>query len=356
VTQILMIADSLSGTGHQRRAEMLCQALLARGHAVTYLSHTLYERALAQAPDFRYVELPPYADALDDPAALLAVKMERMRRIARLRGAGVGPFAALICEHYPIGKFYLDEEVGLLRKLFKTPATRQLCVYRDIIDDGDLAHADAALARLNRDFDALLVLADPKLLALPPAFVAQVQIPIAYLGYLDPRTRRKLLVFGGGGKLNDAFYQRTLAVLRTLTPDWPFDSVFYTGGLMAEDAFAALAAQAGATAQVRRSTPDLFAELAQAAITISTLGYNTFVDLLHFNNANILVPLAHNDEQRRRADLLAAIKANVQVIELDDGYEAGLTAALTRLLAAAPDMEGARNFVRTVEEIACLSH
>jgi predicted glycosyltransferase len=347
-----MIADSLSGTGHQRRAEMLCQALLARGHGVTYLSHRLYERALAQNPAFRYVELPPYADALDDPAALLAVKMERMRRIARLRGAV--PFAALICEHYPIGKFYLDEEVGLLRKLFKTPATRQLCVYRDIIDDGDLAHADAALARLNRDFDALLVLADPKLLVLPPAFVAQVQIPITYLGYLDPRARRKLLVFGGGGKLNDAFYQRTLAVLRALTPDWPCDNVFYTGGLMAEDAFAALVAEAGATAQVRRSTPDLYGELAQAAITISTLGYNTFVDLLHFNSANILVPLTHNDEQRRRAELLAAIKANVHVIELDDGYEAELTAALTRLLAAAPDMEGARNFVRAVEEIACL--
>jgi predicted glycosyltransferase len=347
-----MIADSLSGTGHQRRAEMLCQALLARGHGVTYLSHALYERTLAQAPDFRYVELPAYAGALDDPAALLAVKMERARRIARLRGAG--PFAALICEHYPIGKFYLDEEVGLLRKLFKTPATRQLCVYRDIIDDGDLRHADAALARLNRDFDALLVLADPKLLALPVAFAAQVQIPITYLGFLDPRVRRKLLVFGGGGKLNDAFYQRTLRVLQELGTDAGLESIFYTGGLMAEDAFAALAAQAGATAQVRRSTPDLYGELAQAAITISTLGYNTFVDLLHFNNANILVPLAHNDEQRTRADLLAAIKANVQVIELDGGYEAGLAVALTRLLAAAPDMEGARNFVRVVEESACL--
>ena len=350
MTQILMLADSLSGTGHQRRAEMLCRALLQHGYGVTYLSHALYERALEQAPAFRYVELSAYAGTMDDPKALLAVKMERMRRIIHLRGQ-VGPFAALICEHYPIGKFYLDEELGLLRKLFKTGATRLICVYRDIVDDGDLALADQALTRLNRDFDALLVLADPKLLTLPAAFTAQVQIPITYLGFLDPRERRKVLVFGGGGMLNDQFYQRTLHVLQGLGA--PVEGTLYTGSLIDDAAFAALAAQAGPAVQVHRATPDLYAELAQAAITISTLGYNTFVDLLHFNNANILAPLAHNDEQMTRARLLAQIKTNVSVIELDERYESSLAATLEQILAAAPDMGGLRNFVRAVEEIAC---
>ena len=100
----------------------------------------------------------------------------------------------------------------------------------------------------------------------------------------------------------------------------------------------------------------LYAELAQAAITISTLGYNTFVDLLHFNNANILAPLAHNDEQMTRARLLAQIKTNVSVIELDERYESSLAATLDQILAAAPDMGGLRNFVRAVEEITCSLH
>jgi predicted glycosyltransferase len=347
--QILMLADSLSGTGHQRRAEMLCKALLERGHGVTYLSHALYDRGLAQAPAFRYVELPAYAPALADPAALAAVKLERLRRIMRLRGQA-GPFAALICEHYPLGKLYLDEEVGLLRKHFPAPA---LCVYRDIIDDGDLAQAEPALARLNRDFAALLVLADPKLLALPVDFAARVAIPITYLGLLDPHEQRKILVFGGGGKLNDAFYQRTLRVVQQMTAGLPLETWLYTGSLMEETAFAALAAQAGPGVHVRRSSPDLTAELAQAAVTISTLGYNTFVDLLHVNNANILAPLLHNDEQMTRAWLLAQIKPNVHVLALDADYETALAAALERSLAAAPDMGGLRNFVRAVEEIAC---
>lgn len=348
MAHLLMLADSLSGTGHQRRAELLCQALLQRGHRVTYLSHALYDHALAAA-GLDYVELPSYAAVLDDPAALLAVKMERLRRIGRLREPAE-PYAALLCEHYPLGKFYLNEEVGLLRKLSRAPA---ICVHRDIMDNGDLAEADAALTRLNRDFAALLVLADPKLLALPPDFAARVQIPITYLGFLDPRPREKVLVFGGGGKLNDEFYQRTLSVLQQLGPDAGLESTFYTGGLMDAATFAALVAQAGSGVQVRRAAPDLFAELGQAALTISTLGYNTFVDLLHFNCANILVPLAHNDEQMTRARLLAQIKANVHVLELDAGYERTLAAALAHILAAAPDMGGLRRFVTAIEERIC---
>ena len=330
---------------------MLCRALLQHGYGATYLSHALYDRTLEQAPTFRYVELPAYAGTLDDPKALLAVKMERLRRIMHLRGQ-VGPFAALICEHYPIGKFYLDEEIGLLRKFFKTAGTRLLCVYRDIIDDGDLALAEQALTRLNRDFDALLVLADPKLLALPAAFAAQVQIPITYLGFLDPHERRKILVFGGGGKLNDQFYQRTLHVLQGLGV--AVESTLYTGSLMDDAAFTTLAAQAGPAAQVYRATPDLYAELAQAAITISTLGYNTFLDLLHFNNANILVPLLHNDEQMTRARLLAQMKANVSVLELDEQYEVALAAKLAQIVTSAPNVGGLRNFVREIEESVCL--
>jgi len=351
MAHLLMLADSLSGTGHQRRAELLCQALLARGHRVTYLSHALYTPALAATPGFQYVALPAYAGVLEDAAALLAVKMARLRQIARLRNPA-DPIAALICEHYPLGKFYLDEEVRLLRRLLATPATRTLCVYRDIIDDGDLAQVDQALLRLHRDFDALLVLSDPQWLALPPDFAARVQIPIRYLGWLDPRARRKIVVFGGGGKLNAAFYRRTVSVLQGL--DAAGECVLYTGSLMDAASFAALAAQAGATVAVQRAAPDLYRELAQAAVTISTLGYNTFVDLLHFNNANIVVPLLHNDEQMTRARLLAQLKPHVSVVALDAAYESTLAAALTHSLAAAPALDGLRTFVTAVEELICL--
>ena len=106
--------------------------------------------------------------------------------------------------------------------------------------------------------------------------------------------------------------------------------------------------------RVYRATPDLYAELAQAAITISTLGYNTFLDLLHFNNANILVPLLHNDEQMTRARLLAQMKANVSVLELDEQYEVALAAKLAQIVTSAPNVGGLRNFVREIEESVCL--
>jgi len=354
MTQILILADSLSGTGHQRRAEMLGGALIRRGYGVTYLSHALYDEGLRQSDLFRYVEWPSYAGALDNSHALLAVKMERMRRIVRLRGQA-GPFAALICEHFPIGKLYLDEEIALLCKLFKAEKTQLLCVYRDIIDDGDLAQADRAVERLNRAFDALLVLADGDLRPLPAAFVARVQVPLIYLGYLDPHERHTILVFGGGGKFNDAFYQRTLDVLHKLAERFAIQGRFYTGSLMSDSALAALSVRAGTAIQVHRSTPDLYAELERAAITISTLGYNTFVDLLHFNNANIIVPLLHNDEQMTRARMLAQIKPKVSVIELDEKYPSTLAAVVERELASGIATGGLRNFVRVIEERCPLS-
>jgi len=371
--RILLLADSLSGTGHQRRAELLARALLQRGYGVTYLSHALYDGTLEALPAFRYVDLPTYAGLVADPKALAAAKMERLRRITRLRHDD-GPFAALIFEHYPLGKLYLDEEATLLRRFFRGPETRQICIYRDIVDDGDLAQAEAGIARLNAHFDALLLLADPALQA-PPPQLAALRIPVMSLGLLDPRERRRVLVFGGGGLLNERFYRAALLALMRLAQDPSLDFVpegrIYTGSLMPEAAFAGLAAIAAGYAgrvELLRSAPDLYAELGQAAVTVSTLGYNTFVELLHFNNANLIVPLAHNDEQRTRARLLAQLKPNVTIIDTstdtstDTGTDTGgeartdtladaLAAALAHALKGTPAMGGLRRFVQAVEAL-----
>jgi|CXWL01.1.fsa_nt_gi predicted glycosyltransferase len=353
MTEILLLADSLSGTGHQRRAELLCRALLGRGYGVTYLSHGLHDSSLRQAAAFRYVAWPSYDGTGSDPDRLVATKLERLRLLQRLRHQ-LGPFAALICEHFPIGKLYLREEVALLGRCFKAPGTRLIAVYRDIVDDGDLAQAEQAAQRLNEDFDHLLVLSDARHLALPAGLVQRIRIPVTYLGFLDPRERQGILVFGGGGKLNDDFYRRTLDVLQRLPASCAVEARFFTGSLMSDSAFEALRARAGPLTRVARSTTDLFAEMGNAAITVSTLGYNTFVDLLHLDGVHIVVPLAHNDEQMTRARVLARIKSQVKVIALDADYESSLSAALGAALPAAVDASGLRSFVRVLAELCPL--
>lgn len=352
MTHILVVADSLSGTGHQRRAELLCGALLDRGYTVTYFSHALYQPRLRERGTFQFVEWPSYAGNLDDPRRLLAVKRERLRQIAQLHGQ-VEPASVLLCEHFPIGKLYVQEEVAQLRKQLCRASARQICVHRDIIDDGDMAQADKALACLNRDFQGLFVFSDERVQPLPPAFSAQVQIPITYLGYLDPHERRTIVVFGGGGKLNDVFYARTLGVLRDLAPRYDCAARMYTGSLIGEEAFAALQAHAGLAVTVARSSGDLDRELAQAIVTISTLGYNTFLELLHLNQTNVIVPLAHNDEQMTRARLLAQLKPDVAILELDDHFEAALGAVLERTLHTKLNTGGLRTFQAALEAL-CL--
>lgn len=350
MTQILIFADSMSGTGHQRRAEALARALVQHGYGVTYLSHGLFDRALAIQAKFTFVELPGYAAALGDPQALVGVKLERTRRIMALRRTA-GPFAALICEHYPLGKLYLDDEVALLRRFFARPATRIICVYRDIMDDGDLAEMDRSLERLNQDFHALLVFSDAAYMPLPDLLIEKVRIPVTYLGYLDPEEPRTILVFGGGGKFNDEFYAHTLVVVNEFCARADLAGLFYTGSLVGETTFAELAAHAAPAVQIRRATDDLHADLQSTIVTISTLGYNTLLDLLHFNNANIVVPLARNDEQMTRARLLQRLKPQVAVIELDADYTTNLSAALENLLSSTLNRGGLRHFIQAIDHL-----
>ncbi len=108
------------------------------------------------------------------------------------------------------------------------------------------------------------------------------------------------------------------------------------------------AAQGRRGLEVRRSVPDLVAELSTAAASVSQCGYNTTLDLLRTGVPALVVPFAEGgeDEQTRRAERLERVGA-VRVLEAGRADGAGLAAAVRELLAFRPepvelDLDGAR--------------
>jgi predicted glycosyltransferase len=108
---------------------------------------------------------------------------------------------------------------------------------------------------------------------------------------------------------------------------------------------------------VRRSVPDLCAELRAAAASVSQCGYNTTLDLLRTGVPALVVPFAEGreDEQTRRAERLERLGA-VRVLEADRADGPGLAAAIRELLEFRPapvelDLDGARKSALTVANL-----
>jgi predicted glycosyltransferase len=108
---------------------------------------------------------------------------------------------------------------------------------------------------------------------------------------------------------------------------------------------------------VRRSVPDLPAELRTAAASVSQCGYNTTLDLLRTGVPALVVPFAEGeeDEQTRRAERLERLRA-VRVLPAARADAAALAAEIKSLLAFRPapvalDLDGARNTALTVANL-----
>src|SRR6185312_216731 len=122
------------------------------------------------------------------------------------------------------------------------------------------------------------------------------------------------------------------------------------GPFLAAEAFAALrdAARTQPGLDVRRLVPDLAAELASAAASVSQCGYNTTLDLLRSGVPALVVPFAEGgeDEQTRRAERLERLGA-LRMLSADGLDGRSLAAAIRELLAFRPapvdlDHDGAR--------------
>lgn len=308
----LVIAISPHGYGHLTRGEMLSQYFTDNGIDVTYLSNKILKSS-----NFDTILIP---DSIFDGNLL-----ERKNTISGIiKKVGMRSFDMVIIDHYPFGKLALGDGFLKLKKIMPQ-STKFISVYRDIISVEDIVRVPQGCDILNENFDMLAVFSDEKFIKLPESVTNSLSIPVKYFGYIDWCYNPQITVFGGGGKYNMKFYTETLETLKTIKYPHPYKIKLFTGDKLQEDQLAELV-ERFPDIDIQTYTDELYKEIERSEITISTFGYNTFSQLMHFNNYNIIVPLPKNhNEQYTRALKFKNVKNNVSILLLDFNFKHNLT-------------------------------
>ncbi len=306
---VLMVAASPHGYGHFLRGNLICEYLSRSGFDVVYLTNVTNGSPV--------VTFQPHFEIDIDMDSGKISRESQKTMIDMLSGR---IFDAVIFDHFPLGKLSLTTVFDIIeRHAVKTP--RYICAFRDLFVD-IAPIVPRCIDFLNHHFDQLLVFSDSKYLSLPAFLGNAITIPINYLGYLDPAPPKQLLVFGGGGKYNYEFYRQTLEVFGSLHLEQQFDVKLITGTALSENEFCDLKGRFDHVC-VERFSPAMEDEISKSAITISTLGYNSFVQLVKYNNYNIIIPVLRSEiEQKERGKLLEHFKPNhCSLISFSEQYK-----------------------------------
>ena len=304
-----MVAASPHGYGHFLRGNLICESLSRSGFDMVYLTNdTNGSPIVTYQPHFE----------IDIDMDSGKISRESQKVMAELLSERI--FDAVIFDHFPLGKLSLTSVFDIVKQ-YAVNCPRYICAFRDLFVD-IAPIIPRCIDFLNHHFDQLLVFSDPKYFNLPLSLSDAITIPIDYLGYLDPTPLKQLLVFGGGGKYNYEFYKQTLEVIGSLHLEQAFDVKLITGTALSDNEFYGLKKQFGSVC-VERFSPAIEYEISKSAITISTLGYNTFVQLVKYNNDNIIVPMLRNEEeQNERGRLLELFKPkHCSLISFSEQYE-----------------------------------
>lgn len=338
--KVLIIAASPHGYGHLYRGEIISRYLSRNGFEVTYLSNNDIPLTNSSEEHFSSCIISMSQD----------VEGENARRLF-LEHIGEMNYDVVLIDHFPLGKLFFLESFKVLHKMLHLH-TKFICVFRDIFSIDDFRQRAESVSVLNQYFDHLLVFSDHKIMPLPDFLTHDIKIPIDYLGYLDPEGGMpQITVFGGGGKFNSIFYQQTLEVIQQLHLDDLFTVKLFTGrNLPAEQR--AILKDSFPSVTISEHSEELMDEISKSCITISTFGYNTFVQLLHLNNYNIIVPLPRNfQEQHTRADFFTQLKQKAFVVMLDLKYKEYLQNQLSDITHRLINLEGLPNLVKKLRAI-----
>jgi predicted glycosyltransferase len=340
------------GLGHLMRSYALCAALAERFRVVLLCGGPLPEQIPPPA-GVQVVALPPLGVSAQggfvshDPRFSLEQAWEaRSQRILSTFRA-VRPTAVLV-ELFPFGRAKFARELVPLLEAARAAGALTACSVRDILVSrrvNQRAHDDRAALLAEAHLDAVLVHADPRFARLEETFSSPLRVPVHYTGFVvrDPAPARRrgdhVLISAGGGLVGEPLLRAAAdAQRRTGVP-----MRIVGGPLLPDDAWERLKSLERPGLELRRTVPDLGAELAGARASISQAGYNTALEVLRSRVPALLVPYAtpEEDEQTRRARRLERLGA---VRVLDD--ESGLAQELPALLAFRPrpasvDLDGA---------------
>ena len=370
--KLLVYCQHVLGVGHFFRTLEICRALV--GHDIVLVSGG--PPTPADLPvNVRRRQLPELAmdrdfQNLHSPEGrhLETVRDERRRQLqAIFREEAPDVF---LVELYPLGRkafrFELDPLLAGI-DAGRLPACKVVCSVRDILVEKENAikHESRAVDILNRQFDALLVHADPRVVRLEETFsqLAAIRIPVVYTGFVaaqaapvpDPAAWRRLqsvaddqrlvLASAGGGAVGFDLLDAVSQAVDRLQTRYPVVLQAFTGPFMDNDQAAELERRQTAARRFKRFSEDFTTWLQVADATVSMAGYNTCMNLLTVRPPALVYPFEQNREQGLRARRLAA-RGALQVLQRRDLEPDRLAERLAGIMGQSPapttiDTEGA---------------
>jgi len=378
---LLFYCQHSLGLGHLVRSFALAGALAER-FRVVLLNGGRLPRGLPVPAGVEVESLPPLGMEIDGTLVsrdgrrtaerALELRRERMLALrAELRADVV------FVELFPFGRNKFASELVPLLEAAREAGALNVCSLRDILVGSRPNQAkfdERASVRANALFDAILVHADPRFARLEESFnpATPLRVPVHYTGFVVPADRERALaptpappsrprvvVSAGGGAYGAPLLRAAAEAHRLELAGAGIDMRIVAGPFVGEDDWHALreAARGQRGLEVRRSVPDLTAELSVAAASVSQCGYNTTLDVLRTGVPALVVPFAegNEDEQTKRAERLERLGA-LRVLPADRADGPALAAEIKRLLAFRParvtlDLDGARNTALTVANL-----
>jgi predicted glycosyltransferase len=220
-------------------------------------------------------------------------------------------------------------------------------------------HADATLVSLDETF----------------ASTADIKIPVVYTGFVTARPsgndganiRKRLeleenepliVASAGGGRVGADLLGAVLDAHALLAESRQLRLCVFTGPFMAEEDFSALEDKAASVpgVQLARFTTEFLSFMAAADLSISMAGYNTCMNILAARVPSLVWPFGQNQEQRLRAQKLAALGV-LTLLHQEDLEPSRLAVLMEKALEAgrdpvepSVDLAGAEVTARWLEE------
>ncbi len=359
--RVLFYVQHLLGIGHLRRAATLARALGAAGLDVTFVSggHEVPGLDVGAA---RFVQLPPvravdvfFKVLVDANDQVIDDAFRARRRETLLDTFRAARPDVIVTELYPFGRRQLRFELEplLAAARAQSPRPRVAASVRDILVEPDKPERiDEMLARLDSDYDLVMVHGDPALIPFEATFPLAARIPnLRYTGYVVEEAaaapagpnpaRAGVVVSAGGGAVSETLFRAAIAA-RPLTSLAGAPWRVLAGYALPEAAFRGLKRDAPAGVTVERARADFIALLRGAALSISQGGYNTVMEVLATGTRAVVAPYAGGleTEQTLRARLLAT-RGTLQVVPEDEIAPEALARAVESALAAPPPADAA---------------
>ena len=377
---LLFHCQHAMGMGHLIRSFALAEAFAEKFHVI-FLNGGAIPHGLKRPETIEIVDLPALGLAMDGSLVSRnenqsTAASRNMRREIILDTFRKARPQVLLIELFPFGrKKFANELLPLLEEANRLgpQAPLTLCSLRDILVEqrkDQFAHETRASLLVNHYFDAVLVHADAKFIRLEETFHPKkpLAVPIHYTGFVfaekaqsakSPEKSRRILVSAGGGIAGGQLLRTAIEAHEILWEKIALPMTVIAGPFLPEDEWQKLQrmAERQTGLELKRSVPDLCAELRAATVSVSQCGYNTTMDLLSTGVPALVVPflIDGEDEQMNRARRLESLGL-LRAINPKQADATTLAAEIQKLLDFKPsratfDLNGAQNTANLVEKL-----